>query len=107
MQAKRSVLINYNFFDFLFLSKKLFKTNVKMGWKKLRHILKVFIVTFLIMVQLSHLSNSSSLFFLVSLFNEEYIVFFLNLNASDAKLNFGVFLVFRLTIDLIFLWAIF
>ena len=74
MQEKRSVLISYNFFDFLFLAKKLFKTNVKLCWNKLRLILGIFIVTFLIMVLLSHLRNSSSLFF-VSLLNEQNVVF--------------------------------
>ena len=75
MQAKRSVLINFNFFDFLFLAKKLFKTNVMLCWNKLRLILGIFIVTFLIMVLLSHLRKYSSLFF-VSLLNEQNVVFF-------------------------------
>ena len=99
------VLINYTFFDFLFRSKKLFKTNVKMCWKKLRHIWKLFIVTFLIMVLLSHLSNS--FFFSFFLRVDENVVFFFNLNASDAKLNFGVFLLLRLIIYRVFLLAIF
>ena len=40
-----------------------FKANVELCWNKWRLNLKVFIVTFLIMVLFSHLSNSSSLFF--------------------------------------------
>ena len=63
MQAKRSVLINYIFFDIFFLAKKLFKNNVKLCWNKSRLNLGIFIGNFLIMVLLSHLSNSSSLFF--------------------------------------------
>ena len=43
--------------------KKLFKANVELCWNKWRLNLRPLIVTFSEMVQLSHLSSSSSLFF--------------------------------------------
>ena len=74
--SKAQCFDKLQFFRLFVSCKKFFKTNVKLCWNKLRLILGIFIVTFLIMVLLSHLRKSSSLFF-VSLLNEQNVVFFL------------------------------